>query len=741
MKKNMKMNTTMILLVLFLLGGFVLLGATDTTTINDRTQADNDAQRTVLPQDMHTSRYYSVRKPTKHEKKKALWREARCNASVDLGDFFAITRESKTRRNPNTRLQNNAIKKFGIKSPPRQRALTLATDIYNRCHKFGDDSMQTVLNDEVEELLKYSTKRIKDPTYAVDFTLHVLKDLGGAFKSVFNRNGLALEFRNAKTNDEKMTHQERERRMDIRRSLTIHVSHLVDALKANKDILRESGYELQIKPYKYFSKTSVTPKLWHEMSYINSATMKAVRAKVSKNFDSTTYNAIKAKYTPEAVKAEAGLKLKEWVDLQVTDTGAFLKVCPQGTPMFKLVNDFRDIGKLISSLKKKGGDTTEEQSTYIELRSEFVTAYADHKKKTMPVREELLDEAVEKAITSKLRDIKKNSHSWEIMVTRQRRKNETDVTMLWHLSHMTEFKASKNGFRNNNHTGARYLLGPSNYVTIPDSIANGYVRALRDTSAGSRQYFGDVVSLQMILPNHKKMFTVRKDMKDRDVKKVMMRRKHTAELYTMINVGMGKNPKQPAHLVMGLYSDPALAESKGQMAAPVLRTIKPETEAPTSKPKKRKSKRKPQGPNTAKNTQKVNKAAKALDVDANAASPEEVAYYSPSASESKQTVDGHMAKMENYEGMTKPVLKEHCRAAGLPVSGLKLELVSRLTEAHIARFNHDGNDDVFNQLMTTGSASIGETSKEPKTPKRVKKTGRKTPSPARGRKTGTKSDN
>ena len=66
MKKNMKMNTTMILLVLFLLGGFVLLGATDTTTVNDRTQADNDAQRTVLPQDMHTSRY-SVRKPTKNQ--------------------------------------------------------------------------------------------------------------------------------------------------------------------------------------------------------------------------------------------------------------------------------------------------------------------------------------------------------------------------------------------------------------------------------------------------------------------------------------------------------------------------------------------------------------------------------------------------------------------------------------------------------------------------------------------------
>jgi len=174
----------MMMMVLFLLGGFVLLGATGTASIDDRTQADNDSQQRVLPQDMHLSRY-SVRKPTKEEKKKALWRQAKCNASVDLGDFFAVTRESKERKHPGTNLQKTAERRFGIKTPPRQAAGLLAKDIYNRCHKFGDDSVQTVLNDEVEELLKYGTKRIKDKTYAVDYTLHVLKDLGGAFKRVF----------------------------------------------------------------------------------------------------------------------------------------------------------------------------------------------------------------------------------------------------------------------------------------------------------------------------------------------------------------------------------------------------------------------------------------------------------------------------------------------------------------------------------------------------------------------------
>ena len=234
------------------------------------------------------------------------------------------------------------------------------------------------------------------------------------------------------------------------------------------------------------------------------------------------------------------------------------------------------------------------------------------------------------------------------------------------------------------------------------------------------------------------MYTVTKDMKDKEVKKVMNCRTNKAELYTMINVGLDKDKRQPAHLVMGLYTDPALLESMGQMTAPVLRTIKPQTTRPVSKPNKRKSKRKAPGPNTVKNTQKVNKAAKDLTVDEHVASPEEIANYAPSPSES-EALEAHMAEMENYGSMTNSDLKEHCRAAGLKVSGNKAELVERLTSDHTARFD-DGNNDVFDQLMNTGKASNGETSKEPTTPKRVKKTGRKTPSPTRGRKTGKKSD-
>ena len=737
--KNENMKTMIMLLVLFLLGGFMLVGSTDTTTVNDRTQADNDAQRTVLPQDMHTSRY-SVRKPTKEEQKKELWRKAKCDSSRDLKHFFDVTRESeKNRKIPGTKLQKVANKKFGMK-PPRHVALTLATDIYNRCFKLGDDSVQTVLNSEVEELLKYSTKRIKDSTYAVDYTLHVLKDLGGAFKHVFDTKGLALSFKNDK-NTKKMTQQERERRLAIRRKLTVDVDHLLTALRANKDIVRESGYEIQIKPYKHFTQTSVTAKLWHIISFKGSATIQAVTREVSKNFDSTTYNAIKAEYTPEAVKAEAGLKLVEWVNLHTTDLDAFLKACPEGTPLFSIVTDFRDTGKLLTTLREEGYKTTKADEKITLLQKNFVEAYAEHKKTTMPLRKDLLDKAVDKAITKKLREIKKNSHSWEIMVTRNHRRNETDVTMLWHLSHMTEFKAAKNGFKKNNHTGARYLLGPTNYVTVPDSIGNGFVRALRDTSAGSRQFTGDTVSLQMILPKRNDMFTVTKDMKDRDVKKVINRRRNTSELYTMINVGLGKNPKQPAHLVMGLYTNPALVESMGQMAAPVLRTLKPQAASPASKPNKRRNKRKAPGPNTAKNTQKVTKAAKVLDVDENVISSEEIAQYAPTPSESEsEKLEAHKAEMENYGSMTNSDLKEHCRAAGLKVSGNKAELVERLTSDHAAQFD-DGNDDVFNQLMNTGTASNGEPSKELTTPKRVKKTGRKTPSPSRGRTTGTKSDN
>ena len=265
MKKNMKMNTTIILLVLFLLGGFVLLGATDTTTVNDRTQADNDAQRTVLPQDMHTSRY-SVRKPTKNEKKKALWRKAKCDASFDLQDFFDVTRESeKNQRRPGTNLQKIALKKFGMKAP-RQVAVTLATDIYNRCHKLGDESVQSVLNSEVEELLKFSTKRIKDSTYAVDYTLHVLKDLGGGMKTCpLTTKGFPCV---QESNKNPLPPQEREERLAVRRKLTVNVDNLLTALKASKG--HRSGnlaMKIQLKPYMHHNKTSVTGTLWHSMSF------------------------------------------------------------------------------------------------------------------------------------------------------------------------------------------------------------------------------------------------------------------------------------------------------------------------------------------------------------------------------------------------------------------------------------------------------------------------------------------
>ena len=721
----------------------MLVGATDTTTVNDRTQADNDAQQRVLPLDTHSMRHRADRKPTKNEKKKALWRQAKCDASRDLHHFTSVTRKKqrsgRREQDPGTKKQQAAWEEFGLKAPFK-RAYEIAARLYKKCHKLGTTSIQSVLNREVKQILEYGTDEFKDPTYAVDYAHHVLMNLGGAFDSFFNDNGLALTpKKNNKKNakPKKISKDEKKRRLSIRQDLTITVDHVLTALRANQDIVKESGYTLNIRPYKRNGKKALTPYLWNSAYARKHTPLKqAVTAEVSENFDSTTYNDIIAKYTPEALEAEAGTKLLEWVELQVNDTKAFMQACPEETPMFKLVNNFRDIGKLISSLQKKGIDATEEKKEWNALGSEFVIAYADHKKNTMPVRQELLDIAVDKAITKKLRDLQKNFHSWEIMVTREHRRNETDVTMLWHLSHMTEYKAAKNGFAKNNHTGARYLLGPSNYVTVPDSIGNGYVRALRDTSAGSRQFTGDTVSQQMILPTKNNMFTVTKDMKDRDVKKVMSRRRATSHLYTMINVGLGKNPKQPAHLVMGLYSNPALIESQGQMAAPVLRTIKPETKSPNSKRNKRKSRRRKQGPNTVKNTQKVNEAAKALDVDENVVSPEEIAQYAPSRE--SDGLEAHMADMVPYGSMTNSDLKEHCRAAGLKVSGNKAELVERLTSAHAAQFD-DGND-VFDQLMKTGTASNGETSEEPKTPKRVKKTGRKTPSPARGRKTGTKSD-
>jgi hypothetical protein len=668
-------------LLLFLLTGFVLVGSIDISAANDRKQADNDAQQRIPPlESMHWSRY-SVRKPTKKEQRKAQWRKAKCSRSKTLGHFLNATKPGGRNGEGGTEPQRTAQKKLGLKSP-LNRANDITKAIYRSCHKHGADSIQSVLNLETEAILKHETKQLKDHTYRVDYLLHCFLNLGRAQKSFF-----------------KKTLKDMKNRKSIERDLTIKVAHVVRALEAHKDMLSNAGLVLEVKPYLKNNQPAITPILWGQLyQFTKRAPIKlAAEAEVSKNFDSTTYDSVKENYTAEALAAGANDNLELWVNLYSTDVKAAVNAVPE--PLQEYVSKYRDKGNQVKALNQRDAATDEDFSELETLSESFVTAYVKYKQTEMPDRESLLRPVVEKAIKSALHAARTNFHSWEIRVARKLPNGETEVTLQWHLSHMSEYKAKgqkANGFAKNDHTGARYLLGPSNFVRVPDDVRNGYHAALLNTSAGKRSdnMYGDAVSMSLI-PNGGRtdMFFVKKDLNNQGVEKVRRCRTHNADLYTMINVGLGNDPSQPAHLVMGLYTDPDLVQSEGQMTAPVLKTIavqKSKSKAP--KPKKSQSKK---GPNTAKNIRKV-EAVRAQAPVETASKDDMKKWMSPANAEPEpdnRIMPGVVAQSYPFaaESHKKDELLALCAAADLPRSGNKAELSERLRVAYEEAYGPGAN--------------------------------------------------
>jgi len=189
-------------------------------------------------------------------------------------------------------------------------------------------------------------------------------------------------------------------------------------------------------------------------------------------------------------------------------------------------------------------------------------------------------------------------------------------------------------------------------------------------------------------------------MKNSDVSKVMYRRRSNRHMYTMMNIALGADPVQLPHLVLGLYTDPKLVESVGQMTAEVLikditktsvkaRPTTPGRPAPQNR--RNRSKKKTLGPNTKKNQAAV-KRQQTLDEEAEAAlsaSPEEVeAHMAKNAADRKAAeqakVDAEQERQrrlyDELGAMTVAELKEELKAAGLPLSGKKADLVRRLID-------------------------------------------------------------
>ncbi len=716
-KTKTKKNMLAILIALLALG-FIGVGATALSVADDRTHADNQSQAatpwnvtpsgtspwTLTQGDLKVNS--SNRRRRNRKANEALWKIAKNNGSADIPDWDFKMSASKKNRHPGTPEQKAAWKRFGLKTP-FARATEIVDNLHFNIVEQGglNGSVQSILNEEFELILKRETQRLTDPTYKVDYLLQVCMNLGVAMIHVSKKKA-TKEI--SKTN--------------ILEFLTITPTHLKHAFESNKALADINGYELVIRPYKVGKKNGVTPELHANYYRGNNPLKKAITAQVEETFDEEIWNPIKAEHepSPEESKQYADKKVQMLIDdFDCMTTPEFQDLLPDIhsliMQLYNKVSVFKaltEAGTLSAEAKKK--HNKEVKSLYDEFHQTNVRL----KNADMPTREETLKKAVNKAYKKAEKESLKTNYSLEILMARKKG-DKTVATLQYHLSHMSEYKPKGSTFAKNDHKGARFLLGPSNGVMIPDAIHNGYKNAIADTSAGnSGRLSGDIVSLQMIKKSSMKgkYFSVFKGMKNSEVEKVMDRRFNTRHLYTMMNIALGKDPQQRPHLVLGLYTDPALVESGGTMTAPVLVKDLQRTAIKSNLPDlirtevpQRKGRRKAPGPNTRKhrksnnqnNSQEYNPADLDMDIDPETGKPyihEEYvkehmdkqakadAAEAALKAQEKAELEAEVAEMRRQhftQAKTKKTvkqLKDLLRARDLPVSGKKPDLIDRLLD-------------------------------------------------------------
>ena len=711
-KTKTKTKTNMLAILIALLAlGFIGVGATALSVADDRTHADNQSQAatpwnvtpsgtspwTLTQGDLKVNS--SNRRRRNRKANEALWKIAKNNGSADIPDWDFKMSASKKNRNPGTPEQKAAWKRFGLETPFRRATEIVDNLHFNVVEQGGiNGSVQSILNEEFELILKRETKRLADPTYKVDYLLQVCMNLGVAMITAANKKA-TKEF--SKT--------------DILEVLTITPTHLKHAFESNKALASINGYELVIRPYKVGKKNGVTPELHAKYYRGNNPLKKAITAQVEETFDEEIWNPLKAEHEPsfEDSKQYANGKVQMLInDFDCMTTPEFQDLLPDIHSLImqlynkvSVFNALTEAGTLSAEAKKK--HNKEVKSLYDEFHQTNVRL----KNADMPTREETLKKAVNKAYKKAEKESLKTNYSVEILMARKKG-DKTVATLQYHLSHMSEYKPKGSTFAKNDHKGARFLLGPSNGVMIPDAIRNGYKNAIADTSAGnSGRLSGDIVSLQMIKKSSMKgkYFSVFKDMKNTDVKKIMENRFKNRHLYTMMNIALGKDPEQRPHLVLGLYTDPALVESGGTMTAPVLVKDLQRTAIKSNLPDlirtevpQRKGRRNAPGPNTRKhrrsnnqnNPQEYNPADLSdEDYDHEAYVKEHMdkqaeadAAEAALKAQEKAELEAEVAEMRKQHfaharaKKTVAELKELLRARDLPISGKKADLIDRLLD-------------------------------------------------------------
>ena len=680
------MNALFMILTVLLSGGFV---AASTGTVNmnseDR-QADNSGQERAfasatastlsqsVAQDCHSHQRCYVQSPrrknrkgkkqkTNNGKKAPLTAaDASCNRSAGLNEWNRKMKFHPQRKNPGTKFQKKSQLALGLNSP-FEVAETLSSDLVFKCIQ-GTTSLQSALNEGSVRILENETRRIRDPAIKLDYLLHVFVNYGRAVGKSPHRAELTVT--------------------------TTHLVNVINYIAASGVLVKDSAfgnYQVDIRPHTIAKDVKGITPIVNSILYERKKTpfQILVRRKANDGID----NYIKEQMTEKPdYEAEALKVLADYIqvvkDMETGVVGAL-------TRFNEIPEEFQSVVMLLKAAGSNMNTHPAGSDMAVKLaksanghKTKFIEQYVNQQQSPDITRGDHLRNYTKILLDEALADNRESRHSWEIRIVRTTGK-KTEVLLQWHLSHMSTHREKAKAIVENSHEGAKYLLGPTNGVRMPERVNRGYVAGAEAMvkHGGSKAYTGDAASLQAIMyggqnPN---VFDVRNNMTTKEVTTVNGRRDNLKALLTLINVVMGTTHKVPGNeswRLAGLYTHPELLEEGrvGQMRAVAVDSW--ETKGrPANTPRR----------NTNKNQRKNRAAAKVkAQVDAkdeNEATKDEVNDWNESQNALIPDADpveipAPPISKDTLLNRTVAALRDECRQANIKVSGVKLELVERL---------------------------------------------------------------
>lgn len=609
--KNIKINLMKMILVLILA---VSLTAVGTADIDNQPDSDSPDQRLPSVVALH-----------------GVMLSPKGNRSRKGNSKPAVTPEQfKTKMQVGTKFQHKAWKKLGLERPfyaAKNMVVTMCT-----LHKLGRGTIADLFNKEVRNIV-LSAAIIKDPAYRLDYVLHCINNLGSAISAVKREKA----------------------HKDLDFSAMTITPDMIESsvLSAFKD--EESQYKLSVDDHMVTQGKTEFAGLTNTLNRLlvrdsNSALRLAAKQAVLETADEDYKQFVGTQVDEEAAKVAATETINAWVG-EYEDNGyktpkswkvtlTHDKPLPTPVPPIYLQNTLVELGTSIK-LSKRGNVDAETTKDIVNGRAELITALVSKNRQHIQSKDDFVQDQI-KAKTTELSKLVQPSR-----VITMRRGN--DLTCQWHLTHMSDWKRnSKKGkvfAVKNTHSGARFLLGPSNGVRVPNNV-------LGDSSKeGSRSLTGDAVSMQMILCAH-----LKGSMNPKSAQA-------NSEMYFMMQMALDSNPDNSSRVV-GLYTHPDVVADPNHDAPALAKLVAKVPMLLVSKPKK--GNRKRQGPNAQKNAN-VRKANEKNESNEFKPSKDELAKYAPS----KETTDNGLTEQldkalsgepnDPYGTMTKGELQQVCR--------------------------------------------------------------------------------